>query len=309
MYMFSWWDADKENEKERVDDCSNTVLLCVKRTRAPCTSSAAVSIPSFFPFFSPSLCLRLSLCLSLSLPSLVLLGRLLASFFLFVLCYTFNCTKNTAAKREEKKNRNGDAAGRVSLITSSLLFSSYASNRTEAIFLCATVSARPISSIDIWLRATSISIADPFCRFLFTSSTNYLHLLCSRRFLRLSFPDAIRLDDPIAGNYARGLCLRTRVCLRNDKMPTEFFHSDEILQIKTRNNNKQAIDGQSQYWFNCRQVTRMTSERVSMSNPSHVRFLLITANTGTVFEKVQASFERFLFLHSSVFDFYFSPNY
>jgi hypothetical protein len=43
-------ERDGEREK-KVDDCSNTMLLCVKRTRALCTSSAAASIPFFFPLF------------------------------------------------------------------------------------------------------------------------------------------------------------------------------------------------------------------------------------------------------------------
>ena len=225
MYVLSWWDADKENEKERVDDCSSTVLLCVKRTRALCTSSAAVSIPSFFP--------SLALSASLSICSLVGLLRFSS------LCSATHSTVRRTQRQNEKKNRNVDAVGQVSLITSSPLFSSYASNRTEDIFLCSTVfslalslSPSSISDCERCLYRT-MDPTDPFCSFFFTSSTNYLHLLCSHPLLRMSFPHSNRSVDQKV-DYEIDPCLHALVSLQRQDagtiLPFQWHSSDKNTQ-------------------------------------------------------------------------------
>jgi len=55
-----------------------------------------------------------------------LLSRLLASFFLYVFCYTFNCTKSKSRENKKSYNSVGDGGDtQVSIITSSSLLYFY----------------------------------------------------------------------------------------------------------------------------------------------------------------------------------------
>lgn len=103
VYVLSW--GDERRGKKKVDDCSYTVLLCVKRERGLYTSSTAVSIP----FFLSSL---FSFCF-----------LIYSTRFSFI-CSATHSTVRKSKSKEKKTRNNGGGVGQVCIITSSssLLF-------------------------------------------------------------------------------------------------------------------------------------------------------------------------------------------